>query len=53
MAGYVQVQKAKVVGDDVEELLSVRPAAIAEAERLCPELWKELQGRFPELLDPG
>ena len=38
MAAYVQVWKAKVADDDVEELLSVRPAAIAEAKRLCPVL---------------
>ena len=38
MAEYVQVWKAKVADDNVEELLSVRPAAIAEARRLCPVL---------------
>lgn len=38
MAEYVQVWKAKVADSDVEDLLAVRPAAIAEAKRLCPEL---------------
>ena len=36
MKEYVQVWRAKVA--DVEPLLAVRPAAIAEAQRLCPEL---------------
>lgn len=38
MAEYLQVWRAKVVDADVERLLDVRPAAIAEAQRLCPEL---------------
>jgi hypothetical protein len=38
MAQYVQVWRAKVADDDVEALLTVRPAAIAEAKGLCPEL---------------
>ncbi|MGE0140641.1 MAG: hypothetical protein AB7R77_22785 [Ilumatobacteraceae bacterium] len=38
MAEFVQVWRAKVAEADVEPLLSVRPAAIAEAKRLCPEL---------------
>ena len=35
---YVQVWRAKVADENVERLLAVRPAAIAEAQRLCPEL---------------
>jgi hypothetical protein len=35
---YVQVWRATVADADVEPLLSVRPAAIAEAKRLCPDL---------------
>jgi hypothetical protein len=38
MSQYVQVWKAKVSAGDVAELLAVRPAAIAEARRLCPAL---------------
>lgn len=38
MATYVQVWRAKVGEDDVEKLLAVRPAAVAEAMRLCPDL---------------
>jgi hypothetical protein len=38
MAEYVQVWKAKVAEGDVATLLDVRPAAIEEAKRLCPEL---------------
>jgi hypothetical protein len=38
MAEFVQVWRAKVADDDVEPLLEVRSAAIAEAQRLCPEL---------------
>ena len=38
MPEYVQVWRAKVVEESVEPLLAVRPAAIAEAQRLCPEL---------------
>ena len=35
---YLQVWRAKVSDENVERLLAVRPAAIAEAQRLCPEL---------------
>jgi hypothetical protein len=38
MSEYLQVWRAKVADADVEQLLAVRPAAIAEAQRLCPEL---------------
>lgn len=38
MNAYVQVWKARVAESDVDELLAVRPAAIAEAKRLCPQL---------------
>ena len=38
MAQFVQVWRAKVADADVEPLLAVRPAAIEEAKRLCPEL---------------
>ena len=38
MSQYVQVWKAKVGESDVEQLLAVRPDAIAEAKRLCPAL---------------
>ena len=38
MAEYLQVWRAKVADDAVDRLLAVRPAAIAEARRLCPEL---------------
>lgn len=38
MTRYVQVWKAKVAEGDVEQLLAVRPDAIAEAKRLCPAL---------------
>jgi hypothetical protein len=38
MDEYVQVWRAKVADGSVEQLLAVRPAAIAEAKRLCPEL---------------
>ena len=38
MDEYVQVWRAKVADGRVEQLLAVRPAAIAEAKRLCPEL---------------
>jgi hypothetical protein len=38
MDEYVQVWRARVADDVVEQLLAVRPAAIAEAKRLCPEL---------------
>jgi hypothetical protein len=38
MSEYVQVWKARVAEDSVDRLLEVRPAAIAEAQRLCPAL---------------
>jgi hypothetical protein len=38
MTEYVQVWRAKVAEADVERLLAVRPVAVAEAQRLCPEL---------------
>lgn len=38
MTTYVQVWRARVPEDNVEPLTAVRPAAIAEAQRLCPEL---------------
>jgi hypothetical protein len=38
MTEYLQVWRAKVADDAVERLRAVRPAAIAEARRLCPEL---------------
>jgi hypothetical protein len=38
MSEHVQVWKARVAEDDVEQLLVVRPAAVAEAKRLCPAL---------------
>ena len=38
MTEYLQVWRARVADADVERLLTVRPAAIAEAQRLCPEL---------------
>jgi hypothetical protein len=38
MSHYMQVWRAKVADDDVEALLAIRPAAVAEAKRLCPEL---------------
>jgi hypothetical protein len=38
MNEYVQVWRAKVADGGEEQLLAVRPAAIAEAKRLCPEL---------------
>ena len=38
MAEYVQVWLVTVPDGQVEALLAVRPAAIAEAKRLCPEL---------------
>jgi hypothetical protein len=38
MNEYLQVWRAKVADGDEEKLLAVRPAAIAEAKRLCPEL---------------
>jgi hypothetical protein len=38
MTEYLHVWRAKVADADVKRLLAVRPAAIAEAKRLCPEL---------------
>ena len=38
MSEYLQVWRARVAQDNVERLLAIRPAAIAEAQRLCPEL---------------
>ena len=38
MTEYLQVWRAKVADEAVDRLLAVRPAAIAEAQRLCPEL---------------
>jgi hypothetical protein len=38
MTEYLQVWRANVADADVERLLAVRPPAIAEAQRLCPEL---------------
>jgi hypothetical protein len=38
MAEYLQVWRARVGEGNVGRLLEVRPAAIAEARRLCPEL---------------
>ena len=38
MSEYLQVWRAKVADGAEEELLAVRPVAIAEAKRLCPEL---------------
>jgi hypothetical protein len=38
MAEYLQVWRANVAEGSVERLLELEPAAIAEAQRLCPEL---------------
>lgn len=38
MPEYIQVWRAKVADDGVDQLLAVRPVAIAEARRLCPDL---------------
>jgi hypothetical protein len=38
MAEYLQVWKARVDEANAKRLLELRPAAIAEAQRLCPEL---------------
>jgi hypothetical protein len=46
MTEYLQVWRAKVADDDVERLLAVRPAAIAEAQRLCPELLRAVLVRL-------
>ena len=38
MAEYLQVWRARVADQDVDRLMELRPAAIAEAQRLCPAL---------------
>jgi hypothetical protein len=38
MAEYLQFWHATVREGDVERLLDIRPTAIAEAQRLCPDL---------------
>lgn len=38
MSEYLHVWKARIREGSVERLLELRPAAIAEAQRLCPEL---------------
>jgi hypothetical protein len=38
MAEYLHVWRANVAEGSVERLLELEPAAIAEAQRLCPEL---------------
>jgi hypothetical protein len=38
MSEYLQVFRARVPEESVAALLDIRPAAIAEARRLCPEL---------------
>jgi hypothetical protein len=38
MAEYLHVWRARVPEGNVRRLLEVRPAAIAEAQALCPEL---------------
>jgi hypothetical protein len=38
MTEYLQVWRARVPEDSVGNLLELRPVAIAEARRLCPEL---------------
>jgi hypothetical protein len=38
MTEYLQVWRARVAEGSVERLLGLRAAAIAEAQRLCPEL---------------
>jgi len=38
MAEYLHVWRARVAEGSVARLLAVRPAAIAEARRLCPAL---------------
>jgi hypothetical protein len=35
---YLQIFRARVPQQSVAALLEIRPAAIAEAQRLCPEL---------------
>lgn len=38
MAQYLQIFRARVPEESVERLLEIRPLAIAEAQRLCPDL---------------
>jgi hypothetical protein len=38
MTEYLQVWRANVADGSVDRLVELRPAAIAEAQRLCPEL---------------
>jgi hypothetical protein len=38
MAEYMHVWRANVADGSVERLLELEPVAIAEAQRLCPEL---------------
>jgi hypothetical protein len=38
MAEYIQVWRANVAEGSVKRLLELEPAAIAEAQRLCPDL---------------
>jgi hypothetical protein len=38
MPEYMQVWRARVPEGNVEPLLDIRPTAVAEAQRLCPEL---------------
>jgi hypothetical protein len=38
MGEYLKIFRARVTEESVAALLEIRPAAIAEAKRLCPEL---------------
>ena len=38
MGEYLQIFRARVPEESVAALLEIRPTAIAEAQRLCPEL---------------
>ena len=38
MGEYLQIFRARVPQQSMAALLEIRPAAIAEAQRLCPEL---------------
>ncbi len=38
MTSYLQIWHARVPVEDVEQLLALWPAGMAEAQRLCPEL---------------
>ena len=38
MPQYLQMFRARVPEESVERLLEIRPLAIAEAQRLCPDL---------------